>query len=158
MISWIVALKKFNKGKDCWCIPKKGSSGHQEVLRLMKNPSSPPDKTPFWSKLAAEPPKAKKKPPKAKKLSRKFTIADDDDDYNSVDAVAELAAIKQAGVLARALFPSRLRNPKQDTPKTIKTVKKVSPHKGGAILFGRAPKTPPGKLLSVRRRSGVQSR
>ena len=148
MISWIVALKKFNKGKDCWCIPKKGSSGYQEVLRLMKNPSAQSDKTPFWSKLAQRAPAVKK--------TRRGRFRDDD--YDNVDVAGELAAVKEARAMGRSMYSLKGKSPFGTPSKTIKVVKKVAPHKGGPILFGRAPKTPPGKLLPVRRRSGVQSR
>jgi hypothetical protein len=39
---WIKALKKYNKGKPCWCIPRKGSEDHDELLRGMRerNPAA----------------------------------------------------------------------------------------------------------------------
>lgn len=32
--NWIRALKKFNKNKDEWCIPKKGSKEYNEVKAI----------------------------------------------------------------------------------------------------------------------------
>lgn len=34
-MSWVIALKKWNEGKEKWCIPKKGSKGYEEVLKIM---------------------------------------------------------------------------------------------------------------------------
>lgn len=33
--AWIDALKKYNEGKGTWCLPKKGSEEHAEVMALM---------------------------------------------------------------------------------------------------------------------------
>jgi len=114
----------------------------------MKNPSAPPDKTPFWSKLAQRAPAVKK--------TRRGRFQDDD--YDNVDVAGELAAVKEARAMGRSMYSLEGKSPFGSPPKTTKLLKKVSPHKGGAILFGRAPKTPPGKLLPVRRRIGVLSR
>jgi hypothetical protein len=46
---WITALKKWNEGKDTWCLPKKGSKAYDEVRALM------PEKK---LKASAEPEKA----------------------------------------------------------------------------------------------------
>ena len=35
MNKWIIALKKWNAGKNKWCVPRKGSSGHREVMNLV---------------------------------------------------------------------------------------------------------------------------
>ena len=35
-MKWIEALKKFNAGKGEWCIPRKGSREHKEVLSIMQ--------------------------------------------------------------------------------------------------------------------------
>jgi hypothetical protein len=35
MPTWVQALKEWNSGKDKWCIPRKGSREHAEVLALM---------------------------------------------------------------------------------------------------------------------------
>jgi hypothetical protein len=35
-MKWIEALKKFNVGKGEWCIPRKGSREHKEVLSIMQ--------------------------------------------------------------------------------------------------------------------------
>ncbi len=35
-MKWIEALKKFNTGKGEWCIPRKGSREHKEVLSIMQ--------------------------------------------------------------------------------------------------------------------------
>ena len=34
---WNKALKKWNEGKDGFCIPKKGSKGHEEVKELQRS-------------------------------------------------------------------------------------------------------------------------
>ena len=35
MNKWRVALKKWNEGKNKWCVPRKGSSGHKEVMDIV---------------------------------------------------------------------------------------------------------------------------
>lgn len=142
MINWVAALKKYNAGKDCWCIPKKGSAGHREVVRLMKREAAPADRTPFWSKFGKRAPAAKK-PPKARGRFR-------DDDYDGVDVSSELAAIKEAKAMGRSLYSLEGRNPFKKAPTA--SAPKVSPHKGGPILFGVSPKPSPAKLLMVRRK------
>lgn len=52
-MSWVSALKEWNSGKGTWCIPKKGTQGHTEVMAIINSkksvkPSasaSPPTKT-----------------------------------------------------------------------------------------------------------------
>ncbi len=34
-MKWMEALKKYNAGKDKWCVPKKGSREHKEVMSIM---------------------------------------------------------------------------------------------------------------------------
>lgn len=46
---WIIALKKWNEGKETWCLPRKGSKAYDEVRALM------PEKK---LKASAEPEKA----------------------------------------------------------------------------------------------------
>ena len=45
---WIAALKEFNKNKPSWCMPRKGTSDHKEMIKIMaslKNPTKDkPDK------------------------------------------------------------------------------------------------------------------
>jgi hypothetical protein len=38
---WVDALKVFNQGKSSWCIPKKGSKEHAEVMEIMSKPAKP---------------------------------------------------------------------------------------------------------------------
>lgn len=33
--NWIKALKELNKGKDCFCIPKKGSDEYKKTIKIM---------------------------------------------------------------------------------------------------------------------------
>ncbi len=35
-MNWVEALKKFNAGKKEWCVPKKGSREHAEVMSIMQ--------------------------------------------------------------------------------------------------------------------------
>lgn len=35
-MTWLEALKRFNKGKDKFCIPKKGSSEYSKVYEMSK--------------------------------------------------------------------------------------------------------------------------
>ena len=35
-MKWIEALKKYNQGKEEWCIPKKGSNEYNQVMNIMK--------------------------------------------------------------------------------------------------------------------------
>jgi hypothetical protein len=41
MPSWIESLKKWNEGKGTWCIPRRGSPGHAEVLKIMHPEEAP---------------------------------------------------------------------------------------------------------------------
>ena len=34
-MKWMEALKKFNAGKGEWCVPKKGTREHKEVMSIM---------------------------------------------------------------------------------------------------------------------------
>jgi hypothetical protein len=53
--SWIDALKKWNAGKDMWCLPKKGSKDYDEVRALMTQKSDTPKKDNKMSKSKKEP-------------------------------------------------------------------------------------------------------
>jgi hypothetical protein len=44
MKSWIDALKEFNTGGPMWSIPRKGSSQHAFVMRIMNGMTNVPDK------------------------------------------------------------------------------------------------------------------
>lgn len=50
-MSWVSALKEWNTGKGTWCIPKKGTTEHGEVLAIIErkkraaSPASVPQKT-----------------------------------------------------------------------------------------------------------------
>ena len=35
-MKWSEALKKFNAGKGEWCVPKKGTQEHKEVLSIVQ--------------------------------------------------------------------------------------------------------------------------
>jgi hypothetical protein len=35
-MKWQDALRKWNAGQPSWCIPRRGSKGHKEVLSMMK--------------------------------------------------------------------------------------------------------------------------
>lgn len=39
-LTWITALKVFNEGKSAWCVPKKGGTEYDEVVRI-RNRTSP---------------------------------------------------------------------------------------------------------------------
>ena len=39
MVSWLNALREYNKDKSRWCIPKKGSSGYTQVRQIMSGES-----------------------------------------------------------------------------------------------------------------------
>lgn len=34
MLPWITALRVFNAGKPEWCVPRKGTRGHETVQRI----------------------------------------------------------------------------------------------------------------------------
>ncbi len=77
-MSWIGALKEYNTGKK-WCVPKKGSAEHAEVMALVaKMPKAVKTvKEPLTVKLEA-PPVLKlvtKELPKEPKVSKKFKEA-----------------------------------------------------------------------------------
>lgn len=60
---WIIALKKWNTGKETWCLPKKGSKAYDEVRALMPEKklkaSAPPEKAPEPAPAMSEPSKSK---------------------------------------------------------------------------------------------------
>ena len=39
MNKWVSALKKWNEGKSKWCVPRKGSASHKEVMNIMAGKS-----------------------------------------------------------------------------------------------------------------------
>ena len=90
--TWIQALKVYNQGKPCWCIPRKGSPGYEDVRALMgETAKAPSDKRKFWDTLKDKPQAAKAKPGKTRFL------ADNDDDYKveGFDYKGEIQALKQ---------------------------------------------------------------
>ena len=92
--TWIQALKTYNQGKPCWCIPRKGSAGYDEVRRLMGGAAkAPPDKRLFWDTVKGQP-KPAKAPANRGKVKTRF-LADSDDDYEGVDLEGEYAALQQ---------------------------------------------------------------
>jgi len=60
---WITALKKWNEGKDTWCLPKKGSKAYDEVRALMPEKklkaSAEPEKAPAPAPAMPAPSKSK---------------------------------------------------------------------------------------------------
>jgi len=77
MSVWISALKEYNEKKGMWCMPKKGTAEHAEVMKIMDKmkgsktePVAKPAKT---SKVKAEP-VAVAKTPKAKAKSSKMVF------------------------------------------------------------------------------------
>mgnify|MGYP005856843491 CR=1 FL=1 len=61
-MSWIQALKIWNRGRDVWCVPKGGTKEYDEVIDIMQN-------NPVITASAQRAPKRKKaaKAPKQKK-------------------------------------------------------------------------------------------
>ena len=43
-MKYIEALKKYNEGKDKWCMPRKGSEDYLNIIRMMKPISKKKDK------------------------------------------------------------------------------------------------------------------
>ena len=44
-MKWLEALKTWNASKGgSWCVPKKGSPEHQEVLKIMRGEVTPTEK------------------------------------------------------------------------------------------------------------------
>lgn len=35
-LGWLEALKRYNVGMQSWCIPRKGTSGYDAVMRIRK--------------------------------------------------------------------------------------------------------------------------
>jgi hypothetical protein len=60
---WITALKKWNEGKETWCLPKKGSKAYDEVRALMPEKklkaSAEPEKAPAPAPAMPAPSKSK---------------------------------------------------------------------------------------------------
>lgn len=40
-MSWVSGLKEWNAGKGTWCIPKKGTKEHAEVMEIIKRKKAP---------------------------------------------------------------------------------------------------------------------
>lgn len=45
-MSWVSALKEWNAGKGTWCIPKKGTDAHAEVLAIIQRQKTTPPPAP----------------------------------------------------------------------------------------------------------------
>ena len=75
MSKYSEALKEYNKGKDKWCIPKKGTDDHKIILRMMEKnnniissyPKSQKDPN-VISSIVISPKKLKVKVPKEPKV------------------------------------------------------------------------------------------
>lgn len=52
---YIAALKIWNRGNSEWIVPKKGSRGHEEVLRIMNNHKEPWSMVPASDKKKSKP-------------------------------------------------------------------------------------------------------
>ena len=52
-MKWTEALKQWNSGKDKWCIPRRGTPGHAQVMKLMGKASKAP-KAPKAPKLTMD--------------------------------------------------------------------------------------------------------
>jgi len=77
MNKWIVALKRWNEGKDKWCVPRKGSSGHKEVMDLVAGKT-----------------RSKKVKPKVKPMVSKSYKERVDDVVSAAEAVATMQTKK----------------------------------------------------------------
>ena len=78
-MSWIKALKIYNRNKPVWCIPRKGTEEHAQVKAIMENlkqqPKPKPKKKIIKKKVIKK--KVIKKPtPKAKPTPKKLTDAE----------------------------------------------------------------------------------
>jgi hypothetical protein len=72
-LSWVAALKKYNEGKGKWCVPRKGTPEHAEVMALMGKPAAggagrSPSPSP-------EPPKRRPHPVIGRELSESQKVA-----------------------------------------------------------------------------------
>ena len=77
MNKWIVALKRWNEGKDKWCVPRKGSSGHKEVMDIVAGKT-----------------RSKKVKPKVKPMVSKSYKERVDDVVSAAEAVATMQTKK----------------------------------------------------------------
>jgi hypothetical protein len=68
MLPWITALRVFNAGKPEWCVPRKGTRGHETVQRIRQGEKM---KTP--KELLAELEKKTQKP-KTPKTSMRIDL------------------------------------------------------------------------------------
>ena len=80
--SWLVALKEYNKNKNKWCIPKKGSKEYDEVRKIM-------------DKKETKEKKSKEKKPKEKKLKE-----EDPDEYDVLNRFSEEWWNNERGITA----------------------------------------------------------
>jgi len=82
MPSWVEALKEWNSGKQTWCIPRRGTPGHAEVLRIMRQEEAP--------KKAAKAPKV---PPEVRAMIRE--AKEDFDGLDWRDKTTVLTALEK---------------------------------------------------------------
>jgi hypothetical protein len=67
MPTWIEALREFNSSRESWCVPKKGTPEHAEVMGLMGSPAkdskkmAPKVRAPKATAEATEAPKKQRK-------------------------------------------------------------------------------------------------
>mgnify|MGYP001547179359 CR=1 FL=1 len=84
--SWLIALKEYNKNKDKWCIPKKGSKEYNEVIKNM-------------NKIGKK--ETKEKKPKEKKQTKEKKLKEEDpDDYDVLNRFSEEWWNNERGITA----------------------------------------------------------
>jgi hypothetical protein len=71
-MSWIQALKIWNRGRDVWCVPKGGTKEYDEVIDIMQN--NPSAQRAPKRKKAAKAPKQKKGKKTAKNPFTSFPV------------------------------------------------------------------------------------
>jgi hypothetical protein len=117
---WIDALKEFNRGKDMYCIPRKGTEPNAKVRRMMKGEPVSPDKKPAEKKEMGTSPKAESKKAEAPKAESVKA--------ESVESIVKkhISMAKKEIKAKSATTPKKAATPKKaDTPKKAATPKKA---------------------------------
>jgi hypothetical protein len=76
MSVWISALKEYNSKKGMWCMPRKGTAEHAEVMKIMDKMKG--------SKAKAEPKAEPEAKPEAVKKTRKAKVVQESESESDV--------------------------------------------------------------------------
>jgi hypothetical protein len=129
MISYREALKKWNEGKEKWCLPRKGTEAYEEIQKIRNGESVKKEEESKKEPEPAKKEKTQKKPAPAKK-----EFEEEKGEYPGSDNKSIAAEVQQLKEIPEV---------KQTVDKFVKKNKPVA----SADLFAKA--VLPGKLQKL---------